>query len=242
MSDDLSVEQSRGKADLTAEIKKYLVKGAFAKLIMVAILFLSAGRLDWVMGWVLVGVYVSWDILVAVTLIPRSPGLIAERARIQEGTKKWDIVITGLAASLLPMVAWIVAGLNVRFGWSPQTPVALQLAAFAIVVLGFALVTWATASNGFLSARVRIQRERGHTVAAGGPYQYVRHPGYVGAIMFQVATPIMLGSVWALIPSGLAALLYILRTALEDKTLQDELEGYTDYAERVRYRLLPGVW
>jgi protein-S-isoprenylcysteine O-methyltransferase Ste14 len=209
---------------------------------MVAILFLSAGRLDWVMGWALVGVYVSWDIIVALLLMPRSPGLIAERAGIQEGSKTWDIVLVSLAASLLPMVTWVVAGLDVRFGWTVQISLALQLAALAIVVLGFALVTWAMASNAFFSAIVRIQKDRGHTVATGGPYQYVRHPGYVGAIMFQLATPIMLGSLWALIPTGLSALLYVLRTALEDKTLHEELDGYREYAARVRYRLVPGIW
>ena len=89
---------------------------------------------------------------------------------------------------------------------------------------------------------VRIQEERGHTVATGGPYQFVRHPGYVGAIMFQLGSPIALGSLWALIPSGLSAILYVIRTALEDRTLQEELDGYSDYAQRVRHRLLPGVW
>jgi len=239
---DTHTEPSGRNADVTAGIRQYLVKGFFAKLVMVAILFLSSGRLDWVMGWVLVGVYVGWDIVVALTLIPRSPGLIAERARIQKGSKKWDVVLTAVAASLMPMATWIVAGLDVRFGWTAPIGLALQLVTLGIVVLGFALVTWAMWSNEFFSTMVRIQKERGHTVATGGPYQYVRHPGYVGAITFQLATPIMLGSLWALIPTGLSALLYIVRTALEDRTLQEELDGYKDYAQRVRYRLLPGIW
>ena len=236
------MRQRGGKSDVAAGVKKYLLKGVFAKLIMVAILLLSSGRPDWLMGWLLVGVYVAWDTVVALTLIPRSPGLIAERAGIQEGSKAWDIVLASLASSLTPMATWVVAGLDVRFGWTRQISLVVQIAALAVVVLGFALVTWAMASNEFFSTIVRIQKDRGHTVATNGPYQYVRHPGYVGAMMFQLAMPIMLGSLWALIPAGLSALLYVIRTALEDLTLQEELGGYREYAEQVRYRLLPGVW
>ena len=242
MNVNTSVEQSNDGAAVAAGIKQYLAKGLLAKLFMVAILFLSAGRLDWVMGWALVGVYVGWDIVTVLILVPRSPGLIAERARIQEGTKKWDLVLTTLASSFTPMVTWIVAGLDVRFGWTTGIPFLAQVAALVVVALGFALVAWAMASNEFFSTMVRIQEERGHTVATGGPYQFVRHPGYVGAIMFQLGSPIALGSLWALIPSGLSATLYVVRTALEDRTLQEELNGYKDYTQRVRYRLLPGVW
>ncbi len=230
------------QSDVTAGVRKYLIKGLVAKLVVAALLFLSVGRLDWVWGWVLVGVYVTWDTVVALLLIPKSPGLLAERAEIQKGAKGWDVVLVSLAASLTPMVTWIVAGLDARSGWPGQISLALQIGALAIVVLGFALVTWAMASNEFFSAVVRIQDDRGQTVVTSGPYRYVRHPGYVGAILFQVATPLLLGSLWALIPGGLSLPLYVIRTALEDKTLQEELDGYRDYAQQVRYRLLPGVW
>ena len=230
------------QSDVTAGVKKYLIKGLVAKLVVAMLLFLSAGRLDWVWGWVMVGVYVTWDTIVALLLIPKSPGLLAERSGIQKGAKGWDILLVSLAASLTPMVTWIVAGLDVRSGWTGQISLALQIGALVVIVLGFALVTWAMASNEFFSAVVRIQDDRGQTVATGGPYRYVRHPGYVGAILFQVATPIMLGSLWALIPAGLSLPLYIIRTALEDKMLQEELDGYAEYAQRVRYRLLPGIW
>ncbi len=242
MNLDTSVKQPNEEAELAAGIRTYVAKGLFAKLLMVAILFLSAGRLDWVMGWALVGVYVGWDIVTVLILVPRSPGLIAERARIQKGVKKWDLVLTTLASSFTPMVTWIVAGLDVRFGWMPGVPLLAQVVALVVVALGFALVAWAMASNEFFSTMVRIQEERGHTVATGGPYRYLRHPGYVGAMMFQLGSPIALGSLWALIPSGLSAILYVVRTALEDSTLRKELDGYGEYAQRVRYRLVPGIW
>jgi len=187
-------------------------------------------------------VYVTWDIVVALLLIPRSPGMIAERSGIQPGTKKWDIALTTVAASLLPMITWVVAGLDVRFGWTVPFAQALQIAALVVVVLGFALVTWAMSSNEFFSALVRIQHDRNHTVASSGPYRIIRHPGYVAAILFGLGSPVMLGSLWALLPAGLSALLYVARTMLEDRTLREELAGYREYAGSVRYRLLPGIW
>jgi protein-S-isoprenylcysteine O-methyltransferase Ste14 len=104
------------------------------------------------------------------------------------------------------------------------------------------LMTWAMAVNNYFSLVVRIQKDRGHTVVTGGPYHYVRHPGYVGGILFQLGTPLLLGSMWALIPAGLTVLLLVVRTALEDRTLLKELEGYQEYAQQTHYRLLPGLW
>jgi protein-S-isoprenylcysteine O-methyltransferase Ste14 len=121
-------------------------------------------------------------------------------------------------------------------------PLALQIAALVVAALGYALGTWAMGANAFFSKIVRIQKDRGHAVATGGPYRYLRHPGYLGTIVFELATPIMLGSLWALIPGGLGALLLIIRTVLEDRTLHEELDGYEKYAQKVRYRLLPGIW
>jgi protein-S-isoprenylcysteine O-methyltransferase Ste14 len=210
-------------------------------LMLPVMLFLSAGRVDWVMGWVMVGIIAVWVGATALVVIPRNPELLAERVGPKKGAKTWDTVILGMYG-VTTIAVWIVAGLDVRFGWTTGISLPLQIAAMAIVVSGYALVVWATASNAFFSQVVRIQTERGHTVATGGPYRFVRHPAYAGIILFELATPVMLGSGWALIPGGLSALLFIVRTALEDKTLQAELDGYKDYATRVRYRLLPGVW
>jgi len=140
------------------------------------------------------------------------------------------------------LARYITAGLDHRNDWTGAFPFAAQLAALTICVLAYALVVRATASNAFFSQIVRIQSERGHTVAMGGPYHYVRHPAYLGAILYELAVPILLSSWWSLIPSGFDAILMILRTALEDRTLQAELTGYDDYARHVRHRLLPGIW
>ncbi|MFO7741372.1 MAG: isoprenylcysteine carboxylmethyltransferase family protein [Anaerolineae bacterium] len=136
----------------------------------------------------------------------------------------------------------VVAGLDLRFGWTMSMPLGLQIAAMAIAALGYAFMTWALAANPFFSKVVRIQEDRHQRVVTRGPYRVVRHPGHVGTIAFELATSIMLGSLWALMPAALAVLLTILRTHLEDRTLLEELEGYEQYAQRVPHRLLPGVW
>ena len=137
---------------------------------------------------------------------------------------------------------YILAGLDQRYGWTGGFPLVAQMAALAVCVLSYALLAWAMASNTFFSQIVRIQSDRGHAVATNGPYRYVRHPAYVGMILFELAMSTLLASWWAIIAGGLCAILLILRTALEDRTLQVELTGYVDYARRVRYRLLPGIW
>jgi len=228
-------------ADVTRIILRWSIRETMGVVMVALILFLSAGRWDWVMGWALVGITALWVIATGLVVIPRYPELLAERLGPRKGGKTWDTTIMGIVG-LGTIARYIVAGLDVRYGWTTGVPVALQVIGLVIAALGYALVVWATASNAFFSQIVRIQQERGHTVATGGPYRYVRHPSYVGTILFELATPIMLGSWWALIPGGLDAILFAVRTALEDKTLQRELDGYKEYAERVEYRLLPGVW
>lgn len=241
MATETSTQQNLNKSQTTAGVVKRFVQIAFSLLLQAALLFIAAGRLDWVMAWVYLGIYVGGVILVGLLVVPRNPEMVAERAQPKENVKTWDKVIASIAgvASLLTL---IVAGLDVRFGWSPQVSPTIVLSSAIFLALGYILFSWAMASNKFFSTLVRIQDDRGHSVASAGPYQYVRHPGYVGWITMSVVTPLMLGSLWALVPGALAALFMTIRTALEDKTLQTELAGYKDYAARVRYRLLPGVW
>jgi len=211
-------------------------------LILAAILFLASGRLDWRMAWVYLGIYVIAITVTAFLLFRKNPELIAERAEIKAGTKAWDKVLGALYIIMASLLLLLVCGLDMRFGWSPRIPAMLKLMALVIGVLGFSFATWAMVTNAFFSGTVRIQKERGHTVVSDGPYRFVRHPGYAGWTIFNIATPIMLGSWWSLAVTGLATLILIIRTALEDKTLRNELDGYTAYAERVRYRLIPGIW
>jgi protein-S-isoprenylcysteine O-methyltransferase Ste14 len=235
------VKQSNEKPDLTVAIVRRLIQVGVGALIQTAILFISAGRLNWAMAWAYLGVYLGIVAINALVILPKNPELIAERGQTKENIKGWDKLLTNLIA--IPMLGTlIVAGLQTRYEWSPQLGLAIQIAALAVVALGYGLASWAMASNPFFSRTVRIQMDRGQTVASGGPYRYVRHPGYVGTIVTALTTPLALGSLWALILGGLSALLMVVRTVLEDKMLLDELDGYKEYARRVRYRLAPGIW
>lgn len=228
-------------ADVTRIILRWSIRETMGVVMMALFLFLSVGRWDWIMGWALVAITALWVIATGLVVIPRYPELLAERLGPRKGGKTWDTTVMGLVG-LGTIARCIVAGLDVRYGWTTGMPFALQVVGFVIAMLSYALVVWATGSNAFFSLTVRIQKERGHAVATGGPYRFVRHPSYVGGILFELAAPILLGSWWALIPGGLNAILFVVRTALEDRTLQKELDGYMAYAERTRYRLLPSVW
>ncbi len=241
MATQTSTHQDVSKSQTTAGVVKRFVQIAITLLLQAALLFIAAGRLDWLMAWVSLGIYVGNVILVGLLILPKNPEMIAERAQPKENVKTWDKVIAGIAG-IASLFTLIVAGLDFRFGWSPQFAPIITLASVGLLLIGYALFTWAMTANKFFSTVVRIQDDRGHAVASSGPYRYVRHPGYVGWIAMSIATPLMLGSLWALIPGGLSALFMVVRTAMEDKTLQAELAGYKEFASRTRYRLLPGVW
>jgi protein-S-isoprenylcysteine O-methyltransferase Ste14 len=176
-----------------------------------------------------------------ILLLRFNPELMAERLNPPKGAKSWDRAILSLLR-LTQLLRYILAGLDQRYGWTVGFPVAAQLVGLVVCVLSYALLAWAMTSNAFFSQIVRIQSESGHTVVSHGPYRYVRHPAYVGMILFELAMSFLLASWWSLLASGLCSILIILRTALEDRTLQVELTGYVDYTRRVRYRLLPGIW
>jgi protein-S-isoprenylcysteine O-methyltransferase Ste14 len=221
----------------------WIVQAALGMVGYGVIIFLSAGSLSWVWGWALLAVLTAFMAAHPLILVPINPELLAEREKgvRDEGVKTWDKWIASLAAGMMTL-SWIVAGLGVRFRWAAPLPLAYHVGGLIAVVLGFALFLWAMASNAFFSEGVRIQEERGHAVVTDGPYRVVRHPGYVGAILAQLATPLLLGSLWAFIPSVAMAALYTLRTYLEDRTLIAELPGYEEYARQIPYRLVPGVW
>jgi protein-S-isoprenylcysteine O-methyltransferase Ste14 len=205
-----------------------------------AVLFVAAGRLDWPWAWLMLGIYLA-SVAVNATAMRHHPETVAERGRPAE-MKRWDQVISGLWGLAQFLLVPLVAGLDERFGWTAELAAAWHLAGALAFAAGLALFGWAMVTNAYFSTVVRIQAERGHTVCRSGPYRWVRHPGYVGAILQSLAMPLLLGSAWALAPGVAAAALMTLRTALEDRTLQAELPGYREYAQEVRYRLVPGVW
>jgi len=222
-------------------VARFLVRESLGVASLALALLWAAGTAAWWPAWALVAITAAWVAATTLAIRRVDPGLFAERLGLRKGAKRWDRALMG-AYGMLYLATLIVAGLDHRHGWTVARFPAAQLCALAACALGYGLVAWATASNAFFSQIVRIQTERGHTVATGGPYRIVRHPAYLGSVLMSLATPVLLGSLRALVPAVPAALLLLLRTALEDRTLQAELPGYPDYAARVRHRLLPGVW
>ena len=209
-------------------------------LIIGGLLFLSAGRLDWLWAWLFLA---GWLVLLlaSAVVMARSPDLINERGRRADNIKGWDKVLMAVY-SLVLFTTPVVAGLDaVRFGWSAM-PLAWHVVGLVCFIPAAVMPLWAMSANAYLSTMVRIQDDRGHQVVTTGPYRYVRHPMYVGTFFFALCIPLVLGSWWALIPGGLIVVIFVIRTALEDRTLREELPGYAEYAQRVRHRLLPGVW
>lgn len=221
---------------------RWLLRETFGNLILIAILFGLVGRWDWWPGWALSAVYILWSLGTLIFIMPVNPAMLAERARPNRDTRRWDVTLLTLMGVWL-LVTYVVACLDARWGWSPPLPLWVQLLGLALAVCGYdVLLVWAMVVNAFFVALVRIQTEREHRVTSSGPYRIVRHPGYLGTIICYLGTPLLLGSLWALLPALLAVASLVARTALEDRALHAELPGYPEYAARVRYRLLPGVW
>ncbi|MBC8509122.1 MAG: isoprenylcysteine carboxylmethyltransferase family protein, partial [Chloroflexi bacterium] len=206
------------------------------------ILFWSAANSKRGWGWALVGVYALWVAANAILLIPRHPELLAERAqRSIEGMKSWDKTLLGIIG-IATLAKYILAGLDIRNSWSTSMPVWVHVAALLLSAFGYALSTWAMTENAYFSMIVRYQEDRGHRVCNTGPYKFVRHPAYIGTLLFEMVVPFLLGSWWTLIPSSFVAILMVIRTALEDRALQAELPGYIEFTGETRFRLLPGIW
>ena len=235
----------QSSSSLTSVIPwKTIIRFIFTTVFMLALLFLAAGRLDWWEAWAYAAMTMVVLLSSRAVLILKNPDLALERASAaqKEGVKPWDKILMPITALYLPLISWVVAGLDQRFGWSPDLPDYIQIIALVVLILGSTLGTWAMITNTFFSSHVRIQTDRGHTVVDSGPYQIVRHPGYAGGLISWIAAPVFFSSYWVILPTILAIIGAILRTKLEDQTLQEELPGYKEYARNVPYRLVPGIW
>jgi protein-S-isoprenylcysteine O-methyltransferase Ste14 len=204
---------------------------------------LISWRWDWWEAWVYVIISVLGFVVSRLLVSRRHPDLIAERARYMqhENAKYWDKKLAPLMG-LFGILVLLVIGLDARLDWSPNFSLLVKIISLVIILGGNALTFFALIENRFFSSMVRLQTDRGQQVVSSGPYRWIRHPGYAGALLTYLVMPLFLNSALAFLPTLFTIGLYIIRTDLEDKFLQAELEGYRDYAKRVRYRLLPGIW
>jgi len=223
-------------------VRRAIRKLVMASLLFGGVLFVAAGRLDWTMGWLFWGTITAGMVSSTLLLALRNPDLLAERLSIRPGAKRWDLYLASAMAVWLPLAGMVVGALDFRWGWTRPYSFGAQMAGFLLLFCGYGLGIWAMVRNPFFSAVVRIQTERGHHVISAGPYRRIRHPGYLGAMLWVISIPFILNSLWVWIPVCLTLLLTMARTVLEDRTLQRELPGYVQYAREVPFRLLPSLW
>jgi len=202
-----------------------------------------SGEWKWWQAWTVAALFVGSFTISRLIMARRHPDLLAERARFlaQPGTKPWDKVLAPLLG-IGSMFLLLVPGLDRRFGWTGAFLPAWHIAGLVLMAVGYGISSWAPVVNRFFSGTVRLQPERGQTVVSDGPYRFVRHPGYAGAVLGYLGLPLLLNSAWAFVPAALLTLVIVFRTALEDQMLQSELAGYAEYARRTPYRLVPGIW
>jgi protein-S-isoprenylcysteine O-methyltransferase Ste14 len=219
-----------------------LVIGIGAVLLGVGLcLFVPAGSIAWLRGWLLVFVYVATLTIVTLYLRRVNPEVIAARINRHEGTKRWDRILIRIFMLFEASILIVAALDDGRFHWFP-VPWWGCVLGYLLLLAGIAGIAWAESANKFFEPNVRIQTDRGHRVIDTGPYGIIRHPGYASAFLLYLGLPLALGSLWALLPAIVLCLLVVLRTVWEDQTLREELAGYAAYAQRVRFRLIPGIW
>lgn len=228
--------------------EKLLTPKTVVQLVIVLVVvplmpMIVSGAWDWREAWAYALLCISGFVISRVLASRRHPDLLVERTRSMgmQDAKPWDRILAP-ATALGSVIPLIVVGLDKLYGWTNPFGINIKIAALIVVVLGYALGSWALIENRFFSGVVRIQTDREHHVVTTGPYRFVRHPGYAGALWTYLAAPILLDSLWALIPTVLLIGILVLRTSLEDRTLRSELPGYAEYTQKTRYRLFPGIW
>ena len=222
------------------EIAK-LIAGCLSLAGFAVMVFWLSGTFRWQRAWGCIGIMVVLHGMSGLYLWRKDPELIKRRGSIGQGTKTWDKAVVALFG-LVHLAVWIIAALDHRHAWS-NMPDYMWIAGGALYFAFVIVLTQTMSVNPHFEKSVRIQHERGHRVIDSGPYRYLRHPGYaVGILGFVLGVPLLLGSWYAFLPAALSAAILVVRTALEDRTLCNELPGYLEYTERVRYRLVPGIW
>jgi protein-S-isoprenylcysteine O-methyltransferase Ste14 len=240
MDSDRSTSAHTQKVDAKQWLRGVLSLAIILGTIAV-LLFGSAGRLNWLAAWCLILGYGVYLVIYMLWGFRRNPDLVRERGQVSENVKVWDKWINAIY-TLLVVALLIISGLDAgRYGWSSVSS-AMQIMGGLMVVLAGWLIFRTIVENDYLSRWARIQDDRGQQVISTGPYAVVRHPMYAGIILLMLGMPMALGSLWGLVPGALIGCLFLLRTSLEDRMLHQELDGYTAYASRVRYRLLPWIW
>lgn len=229
------------------ERKKNILRIVIMLVIVLVIMpllpILISGRWSWWQAWVMAAIFFLTFIISRILARRKTPDILKERANYnqQENAQAWDKWLSPLVAFGSVFIL-LVAGLEAKFHWSDGFALPWELLGLVLILVGYLLSSYAFIENSYFSGTVRIQDERGHKVISSGPYAWVRHPGYLGNLIANLGIPLLLDSVWAFIPVIIFGTFFVIRTRLEDRFLRQNLPGYAEYAQKVRYRLLPGVW
>lgn len=219
-----------------------IIVQSISLIIGLVVLFVSAGTLAWINAWTYAGlVSIYWVVSIVVLAIVNPEMLNARGSVVKQGTKGFDKVWVAIYP-ILTFGNLVIMGFDaVRFQWSFM-PFWLTLVGIFMFIVVSTLALWAMAVNKFFEWTARIQDDRQQYVCTSGPYKIMRHPGYAGLIGSILAYPFILGSWWGFVLSGILAILIVIRTAQEDSMLKNELRGYREYANQVKYRLIPLIW
>ena len=240
---DPSTKQAPNQQAEKAFTPKRIVQLVLVLILIPLLPMLISGDWNWWEAWFFAISYFLVFVLSRVMVSKRHPDLLAERAHSmkRDNAKSWDKILAPAVALGIVLIP-LVAGLDALYDWSPSFSLSVKLIAIVLILSGYVIGTYAMLENRFFSGLVRIQEDRGHKVVSTGPYAWVRHPGYSGTLLSYLASPFLLDTYWGLLAAGLLATILVIRTSLEDRTLQEELDGYAVYAKKVRYRLIPGIW
>jgi protein-S-isoprenylcysteine O-methyltransferase Ste14 len=220
---------------------KLLIKGVVTNIVFSAILFICAGRINYMQAWIFLFINILSTLMNYFT-IHKNSELMNERSNLGEGVKSWDKLLLSLSAFIYVIII-VVAGFDSgRFLWSMDFNWYVSMSGVLLMLLGQSLFLTARSQNNFFSTVVRIQKDRGHQVCDTGLYKIIRHPGYLGMIFSLIALPLITTSFWSFIPTLVAIILLLVRTSLEDKTLKNELDGYIEYTKKTPYKLIPWIW
>lgn len=233
----------RNDRELRGSVIKQIIVSSLMLLVQVTIFLISAGQMNVPRAWAFFGVTFVYLLVSIVALYRFNPELLIQRLKVRRGgSKLWDEVLMRAINLTVMCVVPAIAGLDVgRFHWS-NLGIHYAVVGFVLYVFSSVLVNWAMIVNPHFEPTVRIQKDRGHRVITTGPYKIVRHPGYLSGILWTLSIPLIIGSLFSFIPVGIYILLTMIRTLLEDRTLHKELDGYSEYAKGVKYRLFPGIW
>lgn len=225
------------KPDMKSFTKKIISRFSMVPLVLGLLILIPAGTLNYWQAYLYMGILIIPMIFVLLYFLKKDPVFLERRTRAKE--KEKEQIIIQIVFSLIFLSAFVISGLDKRFGWS-DIPVYVVIISDMVILLGYLLIFSVFKQNSYASRIVEVEKDQ--RLISTGLYAIVRHPMYMGVIIMYLPTPVALGSYWGLIPMATIPLALVLRILNEEKILSKDLPGYKDYCQKTKYRLIPFVW